>query len=726
MAMFSSPEEQIRAELERLDLLLHREILRLRAAYQLSLDEFRGLYISDQQVDDLIRQAGRSNAAAPDSAELTTRAAAKLRTNTDNTPDSFPCARLAREFGFNAFEMDVILLAIAPEIDSKYETLYAYLNNDVARKWPTIGLAFRLFADDPGKKTAVRNRLLPDGRLFKDNILRPVQITTEPVSWLAKGFSLSPAVSNHLLGQVLLDPALRDQVSMKRSLRGWDDLSASNDLVLRLRSSSLLFQRDQPEVSSPIIILEGRRGSGRGVAAEAVCRELGMPLLEVDAAGGHGSSQTVRQTMSALVLQQRLLGAGVLLKNCEALFDKEGSTLPESGLIMNYLSEMRGPVFLSCEEGMTGKKLILGRRHVVFRFIDLDFSERLAAWNKQLQTKGMKGPPQSDVEAIADRFLFTTGQIGEVVDLAMDLSVLKGEASRVDADALFEAARLQSDQGSGTLALKTNSIHTWEDLVLPPATLRQVKEVAAAARNRHIVYSQWGFERRIALGKGLKVLFSGSSGTGKTMTAGVIARELGLDLYKIDLSGIVSKYIGETEKNLDRVFRAARASNTILFFDEAEALFGKRSEVKDAHDRHANIEVAYLLMKLEEHEGVVILASNLSKNMDQAFSRRMHYVIDFPFPDEAHREKLWRGMFPAEAPVGGDVDFGFLGKQFEIAGGDIRNVALDAAFLAVQNGRVFTMQHLANALARQMQKQRMVVSPTDFKQYYGLVVQETQ
>ena len=169
---------------------------------------------------------------------------------------------------------------------------------------------------------------------------------------------------------------------------------------------------------------------------------------------------------------------------------------------------------------------------------------------------------------------------------------------------------------------------------------------------RHVVYSEWGFAQRIASGKGLKVLFAGASGTGKTMTAGVIARDLGLDLYKIDLSGIVSKYIGETEKNLDRIFRAAHASNAILFFDEADALFGKRSEVKDAHDRYANIEVAYLLQKIEEHEGVVILASNLSKNIDDAFSRRMHYVIEFPLPDERHRELLWRGMFPPEVPLG--------------------------------------------------------------------------
>ena len=206
------------------------------------------------------------------------------------------------------------------------------------------------------------------------------------------------------------------------------------------------------------------------------------------------------------------------------------------------------------------------------------------------------------------------------------------------------------------------------------------------------------------------------------MTAGVIARELGFDLYKVELSGVISKYIGETEKNLDRIFEAVRAANAMLFIDEAEAVLGKRSEVKDAHDRYANIEVAYLLQKLEEHDGVVILASNLKRNIDDAFARRMHYVIEFPLPDEPHRCKLWQGMFPPEVPLGDDVDFAFLAKQFELAGGDIRNVALDAAFLAAENGRCITMKELVRALARQLAKQGKMPSLAEFRQFHALVV----
>jgi SpoVK/Ycf46/Vps4 family AAA+-type ATPase len=283
----------------------------------------------------------------------------------------------------------------------------------------------------------------------------------------------------------------------------------------------------------------------------------------------------------------------------------------------------------------------------------------------------------------------------------------------------MEGARAQSDQALGRLATRVRCAHTWQDVVLPAATLHQVKEVASAVRFRHRVYSVWGFDRRLVSGRGLAILFSGAAGTGKTMTAGIIARDLGLDLYKIDLSGIVSKFIGETEKNLDRIFRAAHSGNAILFFDEADALFGKRSEVKDAHDRYANIEVAYLLQKLEDHDGVVILATNLSKNMDEAFSRRMHYVVEFPLPNARSREQLWRGMFPPEAPLADDIDFPFLADQFPLPGGDIRNVVLAAAFMAAGDGTAIHMRHLIPALGRLLIKKGKVPSGSEFKQYHS-------
>jgi SpoVK/Ycf46/Vps4 family AAA+-type ATPase len=239
-----------------------------------------------------------------------------------------------------------------------------------------------------------------------------------------------------------------------------------------------------------------------------------------------------------------------------------------------------------------------------------------------------------------------------------------------------------------------------------------------------VVYYDWGFDDKLSLGKGLNVLFSGPSGTGKTMAAEVIASELSLDLYKIDLSMIVSKYIGETEKNLNRIFKEAEQSNAILFFDEADALFGKRSEVQDSHDRYANIEISYLLQKMEENEGIVILASNLSQNIDDAFLRRMHFTVEFPFPEEEYRYKIWKSLFPVEAPLSGDIDYEFLAKRFKLSGGNIKNIVVNSAFLAAENSGVIAMDDVINAAKREFQKIGKVCSQSEFGKYYGLICKE--
>ena len=247
---------------------------------------------------------------------------------------------------------------------------------------------------------------------------------------------------------------------------------------------------------------------------------------------------------------------------------------------------------------------------------------------------------------------------------------------------LFEAARSRSDAALVGLARKIEPIHDWDQIVLPADSIAQLREICAQVVQRHRVLDEWGFARTQSLGKGVSALFAGPSGTGKTMAAEIIARELGLDLYKIDLSGVVSKYIGETEKNLERIFAAAENANAILFFDEADALFGKRSEVRDSHDRYANIEIAYLLQRMEQYEGVAILATNLRQNMDEAFVRRLQFVVEFPFPDEEQRARIWPLLFPAEAERSPDIDFDMLARQFRVTGGSIKNIVLGAAFLA--------------------------------------------
>jgi SpoVK/Ycf46/Vps4 family AAA+-type ATPase len=231
-----------------------------------------------------------------------------------------------------------------------------------------------------------------------------------------------------------------------------------------------------------------------------------------------------------------------------------------------------------------------------------------------------------------------------------------------------------------------------------------LREICQRVVHGYRVLSEWGFGRKLSLGKGVNALFAGPSGTGKTMAAEIIANALQLDLYKIDLSGVVSKYIGETEKNLGRIFAAAENANAILFFDEADALFGKRSEVHDSHDRYANIEISYLLQKMEEYEGITIMATNLRQNLDESFVRRLAFTIYFPFPDEVDRRRIWDGIWPVETPVARDIDLDFLAHQFKLSGGNIKNIALAAAFLAAEDGGMVTMAHLIHATRREYQK----------------------
>jgi SpoVK/Ycf46/Vps4 family AAA+-type ATPase len=241
-----------------------------------------------------------------------------------------------------------------------------------------------------------------------------------------------------------------------------------------------------------------------------------------------------------------------------------------------------------------------------------------------------------------------------------------------------------------------------------------LQEMVNMVRQRPLVYGQWGFDRKLALGKGLNALFAGESGTGKTMAADIMAGQLGLDLYKIDLSTLVSKYIGETEKNLNRIFTEASTSNAILFFDEADAIFGKRSEVKDSHDRYANIEISYLLQRMEAYDGVVILATNMRSNLDEAFTRRLHFIIEFPFPEARDREIIWQVNFPPETPVAPDVDLTLLADRFRLAGGNIRNIIMAAAFLAAEGGESVAMAHLLHATRREYQKMGRLIDESLF------------
>jgi SpoVK/Ycf46/Vps4 family AAA+-type ATPase len=333
------------------------------------------------------------------------------------------------------------------------------------------------------------------------------------------------------------------------------------------------------------------------------------------------------------------------------------------------------------------------------------------------------GVGADEIGRLADTFRFGRTQIEQTVRQAGSISRLREPgASGPSLPDMFNAGRELTAPRLGRFAMHVVPRYSWNDLVLPVEKQDQLRRLANWVRYRHRVHEEWGFGRKLTRGKGLNVLFTGPSGTGKTMAAEVLAGELELDLYQIDLSSVVSKFIGETESNLAVIFDEAEDSQAILFFDEADALFGKRTEVKDAHDRYANIEVNFLLQRVEQYQGVVILASNLQRNLDDAFLRRMYDVVEFLFPDAALRERMWRNHLPPEAARAPDIDFAFLASQFKVTGGSIKNIVLDAAFRAAAGGRPIGMTHLMLATKAELQKQGKLPTKADFGRYYDLVM----
>jgi len=471
--------------------------------------------------------------------------------------------------------------------------------------------------------------------------------------------------------------------------------------------------------------MRGAEGKGKRTAAEQLAGALGVPLLVMDvpmllAAGG-----TVRTNIYRALREARLQGAVLFWAEADALMEaKEGSpdyTLDLKRLLGDWIGcalfDLRSHPPLHIPAGQVA--------------IEIDFpapsnEQRGVLWERAL---GGKARLAEDVNLplLIGAFRLAGEQIEAAAESAKQaaawraVSSGKGEEAKITMHDLLVASRTHSNQNLGMLARKITPHYTWADLVVPADRLAQLHEMCHHIHFAPLVFEQWGFGRKLARGKGLNVLFAGQPGTGKTMGAEVIATDLGLELYKIDLSSVVSKYIGETEKNLEKIFNEGQTSNAILFFDEADSLFGKRSAVKDSHDRYANIETSYLLQRMEEYDGIIILASNLRKNMDDAFIRRLHGAVEFPMPEEEDRLEIWRRTFPKEAPVSDDLDLPFLAKQLRLAGGNIKNIVLEAAFMAAEGGMPISMVHLIRATRREHQKIGKLFQDSDFGPYGHLL-----
>jgi len=728
---FRTAAEHLLAELDCLKLLLHRQVLRLRAASLLREDQFRGLYISDEEVDAILNHAESHRPQAPtehsskgismqelaDRIDTATAALAVRLRASELAGVHLPLFRLARLFALSPFEQFALLLCVAPELDSHFETLFAYVQNDVTRKRPSPGLILSLFVSTRHDCLALRPFFSPTANLFRVPL---VHFGSDPPeregSVLGRPLRPEPRIVDYLLGQGEMDERLRPFVTIRNPKLSFNDLQLPGPLAAELQCLGA-----SQAVGSGVIFLEGKKGSGRRSIAEAICREQGRLLLVAQWEQLPSEQLSSSLALKLLLREAQLQCANLFLAGLVPAGATEVPTQQKGNFLLDALDPGGFLIFVPSDSPVSLADALEKHVTLSFKIPPPDFAQRAFLWTKALSTMGCRIAAGVDTQILANKFQLTGGEIQSVCREAACRASLREAQEGITLEDLVTVARSQSNQGLRRLAAKVNSIHDWTDLVLPQRCIRQLREVCSAEKFRHIVYSQWGYDRRLALGKGLNALFCGPSGTGKTMAAGILSRELALDLYKIDLSSVVSKYIGETEKQLSQIFREAASSNAILFFDEADALFGKRSEVKDAHDRYANVEVAYLLQKMEEYEGIVILATNFRRNMDDAFTRRMHHIVEFPFPDADLRERIWKGLVPPGAPLADDVNFGFLARQFELSGGNIRNVALAAAFLAAESGGKICMEHFIHGAAREMQKLGKLPSRSEFREYYDLL-----
>ena len=475
------------------------------------------------------------------------------------------------------------------------------------------------------------------------------------------------------------------------------------------------FQRPSGPARKIVAYFYGPGASdGRGVA-EAICREVKAHLIDIDLfalhqtalSGGLPFAEGLRR-----IVRETLLQPGALYLSGFEKWREEGKG--ETAVLEALLREASWLTFIEGERSWIMRGLSEEVHFLPVVFPLPDYRGRREGWRAL-----MKGIPsameEEGMETISIRYRMTFREMEEALQLARDQASLRSPGRpEVTAGDLLWGCRERSLIQFGGLARSITPRASWDDLVLPAPLVQQLREILAQVRHRPQVFHEWGFEKKLLLGKGVYILFVGPSGTGKTLAAEVLAQTLGRDLFKVDLSAIVSKYIGETEKNLQRVFEGAERSDAVLFFDEADALFGKRSEVKDAHDRYANIEINYLLQRLEEYEGIVILATNLAQNIDDAFSRRIQISIEFPFPTEASRLEIWKKHLPKEAPLAAGVDLGFLASRFKISGGNIRNIVLNAAFMAADAGEPIGMAQLLQATRREYEKVGKLYSESEF------------
>lgn len=621
--------------------------------------------------------------------------------------------QLCTIFDLSPFERDILLLCAGMAIFPNFAALCANAQGNRDMAYPTFGLALEVFPN------AHWSAFTPQAPLRHWQLL---QVNTNQVITLCS-LQIDESILHYLFGEPYQDQRLISvMLSMPEIAQTRVTLQPSYQQIAERLAATLQSQKvgARPpyppgsrenrnlKFTYPVVQLCGIEIADKSNIACAACTILSCPLKVMSANRLPTDAEELNHLMQRWQREVALTNS-VLLLNCEQVNSADAA---RQTAILQLIQETKTPLIISTEERLHSPQ----RPLITFDIPQLSHSEQRAIW-------------QSHLGDVADEL---NGQIETLVS-QFNLSTLAIQAACLEAKSqdskiansllsnsflhttLWDTCRTMARPRLDDLAQRIDATATWEELVLPEQQRQILRDVATHVRQRTVVYQNWGFASKGSRGLGISALFSGASGTGKTMAAEVLAHELQLDLYRIDLSAVVSKYIGETEKNLRRIFDAAEAGGAILLFDEADALFGKRSDVKDSHDRHANVEVSYLLQRMEAYQGLAILTTNLKGSLDQAFLRRIRFVVSVPFPDVKARAEIWRHIFPRETPTQ-QLDMDKLAK-LNVAGGNIRNIALNAAFLAAEAKESVMMKHILQAARSEYLKLERSLTDAEVKNW---------
>jgi hypothetical protein len=615
---------------------------------------------------------------------------------TESASNSFEHLRTA--FGLNELEFQVLFICAVAGSYPYYQRALGWLIGQAASSNVSRELLYRLFVIEESDDKRLFDALGHSGRLVHANLIRQIK-QTSPAGVLQDGFEIENCIQRIFEGKDAIDPDLAFAMS---------SIHVEEAISWPLYTDQVEVSRVSTFVGSAVsdrgafVFLTGRENRRKVGCAATVVNQLELNLFALDI-DGFLSRELLEGGRLISVLERtiRIYRPAFFLENAESVFqDRAPEWNTALVRLLRILESHRCLVFVDIVEPHKLDHVDLRSPALAANFDLADYGVRTEVWERALrQVCG----PDVDLSAISapGDYRFTEEQVLNVVRAAR-YSVPDGQ---LNTEGLLEACRLHVGEALRGVGRQISTVYTWSDLILPDDSLAQIKEAVDHVVFSERVHRDWGFGNRADTASGLKVLFSGPPGTGKTLAANVMANELRLELIRIDLSTMISKYVGETEKNLARVFDAAEHTNAIIFFDEADALFGKRSEINNSQDRYANTEVSYLLQRMEEYPGISILATNLQSNLDEAFVRRLQFIVDFPMPGPEDRTRIWQASFPEGAPLASDVNLELLAKSLQISGANIKNIATNAAFLAAAKDSAIGMEEVSRATRREYEKE---------------------